>query len=141
MCNSGFTGLDCSVEFDGSIPLGRKLARNHSAVARFPRIYVYDLPPPLSTWHFYTSNVGIDSDMGRQDGFRFIEGALRSNHRVVDPSEADYFIIPVAGGREVGRLPALEYIRAMYPYFNESMKKGVANHVMAIMAVRMNYRD
>ena len=31
--------------------------------------------------------------------------------------------------RQGKRLPVLQYIREKYPYFNESLRKGFANHV------------
>ena len=38
-----------------------------------------------------------DSDFGRLDGPLWVEAALRSRHRTLDPADADFFILPVAG--------------------------------------------
>ena len=48
----------------------------------------------------------------------------------LDPAEADYLFIPVAGSIYVRVLDAIKYVAATWPYFNASVAALVANHVV-----------
>lgn len=132
VCDAGYSGVDCGVQAagHGSPP---RLVRDGPEPPPRPRLYVYDLPPPIVSWGLFTAG-GVDVEFKREDGYRFIEAALRSVHRTLDPGEADYFVVPVAGARVIDRMHVLEHIRAEHPWFNASVARGAANHVLPPMA-------
>ena len=137
VCEPGFWGLDCSsTRAAGPEPAAAALLRAggpqlqpHRPAGGLPRprIYVYDLPASLSSWHL--SVLGPDSDYGRRDGAAMLEAMLRSGHRTADPGKADYFVLPVSGGADVSRLRSLRYVAQRWPFFNASVARGVANHI------------
>ena len=48
----------------------------------------------------------------------------------MDPAEADYFVVPAAGGLAVRRIAALRFAAARWPFFNASVAEGgPARHV------------
>lgn len=70
----------------------------------------------------------MGQDIGRDDGLALTEMALRSRHRTADPTEADFFLVPVSGSMRNSRVKALQYVRDTWPYFDATKDKG-ANHV------------
>ena len=130
VCRPGFWGLDCSTTTgpDGkSIVLGPMGTQRTAAPLR-PSVFVYDLPAPLGAWA--PAMEGMSSDFGRLDGPLLLAAFLRSAHRTADPAAADLFLVPVIGGTNVARLPALRYVRERWPYFNASVAAGVVTHFL-----------
>eukprot|EP00899_Mesostigma_viride_P009343 jgi/Mesvir1/1840/Mv23068-RA.1 len=92
---------------------GRKDASSHTIKkpsAKRPRIYVYELPPMFNAWllqlrhpevcttrwfHVIGSrNVPLFQEWLYSFDFLFLEWLLQSDHRTLDPDEADYFYVP-----------------------------------------------
>eukprot|EP00899_Mesostigma_viride_P023972 jgi/Mesvir1/475/Mv11350-RA.1 len=144
--NSGTTG--------GASDQGRS-----SPLAKRPRIYVYELPPVFNTRVLQfrrpalcTSRIFLSTPAPSLPGFNeweysfdylFLEWLLHSEHRTLDPDEADYFYVPflmscyiylaedfprhrllygdhhsVAAAQAVKLI--LQHIRSHYPYWDSS---------------------
>jgi hypothetical protein len=149
-CDAGFFGVDCSLTYTsagggrggggvrGTVP---RITHHHEGVggegkrrdgggkdSRRPLIYVYDLPPQFTVHQIWAHREGMGQDIGRDDGLALTEMALRSRHRTADPTEADFFLVPVSGSMRNSRVKALQYVRDTWPYFDATKDKG-ANHV------------
>eukprot|EP00899_Mesostigma_viride_P028353 jgi/Mesvir1/8702/Mv26109-RA.2 len=135
-----------------------------AAAARRPRIFVYELPPVFNAHLLQLRRQGLCvsreydipdmafnvskplplkfSEWLYNFDFMFLEWLLHSEHRTLDPDEADYFYVPfltscyiflgdesprmrlIAGRRMVATAQAakliLQYIRTNYPYWDRS---------------------
>ena len=151
VCPVGTWGADCSItkvrQQDGTsqIRLLRAFGPDfHDVEVPAPPVYVYDLPPSLVTWQLWMPSAGISVDWGRTAGWRFLEAALRSAHRIASPppdasnSSGTVFIVPIVGHSWVERVRPFNYVRQAYPYLNASaaavdLAGGSPNHVWPIM--------
>lgn len=76
----------------------------------------------------------MSQDFGRHDGWHFIEMALRSRHRTLDPRSADHFFVPSFQSQLGSHHATWQWLRGAYPHFNATVAAGVARHVWAPMA-------
>ncbi|KAG2438928.1 hypothetical protein HYH02_010722 [Chlamydomonas schloesseri] len=100
--------------------------RGYAPRAAGPRVYIYDLPPELTTWR-------NDDRLDRWTTRHFLEMLTASGARVGDPAAADWFYLPVrlrssSDGHVLRR--ALEYVRTAQPWFNAT--GGRDHFVMAV---------
>ena len=147
VCPPGTWGADCSTSRapDGTLRLLRGFGPEHHSRPAQPGmpVFVYDLPPSVVSWQLWLARPGLSSDWGRTTGWRFLEAALRSAHRVpspppLDASNGTVFIVPLVGHGPVDRSRTFEYVRRAYPYLNASaqaidQKGAPPNHVWPIM--------
>eukprot|EP00899_Mesostigma_viride_P028347 jgi/Mesvir1/8698/Mv02634-RA.1 len=142
---------------------GDDRGHDSSNKAKWPRIFVYELPALYNTQLLAFRRVGIctSREFLPEPGekmqysenlynfdFMFLEWVLHSEHRTLDPDEADYFFVPFLAGcynffaddsprhRTLGgfRMTAtvmaakllLRHIRTAYPYWD---KNGGADHI------------
>ncbi|KAG2443680.1 hypothetical protein HXX76_002028 [Chlamydomonas incerta] len=131
LCQPGFFGNDCALSMAPAGPNGTPTPavlsdRGYTPRAAGPRVYIYDLPPELTTWR-------NDDRLDRWTTRHFLEMLTASGARVGDPKAADWFYLPVrlrssSDGHVLRR--ALEYVQAAQPWFNAT---GGRNHfVMAV---------
>lgn len=102
MCNRNSNGADCGDEFVSQEDV------------QHPSVFVYNLPP---SFNVYRDLVALD----RNTGWRLWGAMLRSPHRTLDPSKADYFFVPVfpMGTISSGHaLLALRYVQQTWNYWN-----------------------
>ena len=108
-CDSGAYGVDCSLEIDteGFITLSSKAyPPRTSSVKKRPLVYVYELPPlfnaKLLAWRRREMGVPYEFDSasihmtGYYYSIEFMlhEWLLSSEHRTLNPEEADFFYVP-----------------------------------------------
>ncbi|KAG2495587.1 hypothetical protein HYH03_006187 [Edaphochlamys debaryana] len=125
-CNPGTFGADCFLSL-GPDGKPRLLAdRGYTPRARGPRVYVYELPPEITTWR---NAVGVDRPTARL----FLERLTATGARVADGDTADWWFIPVTLRRAADAqdlAEALHYIRLTQPWFNRT--QGHRHFVMAV---------
>jgi hypothetical protein len=73
--------------------------------------YVVELAAEYTTHQVFYSRAGWSQDSGRLDGMMFIERCLRSERRTLDPAAADFFVMPIHGGRHTMRDKAFDMAR------------------------------
>eukprot|EP00897_Mesotaenium_endlicherianum_P004053 jgi/Mesen1/3676/ME000202S02765 len=104
-CEKPFFGMDCSLYVDvkGVVQLIERRPfhwthfvdtpehdkEEEEEGGKLPRLYIYDLPPPMTTW-LYQQAPPVD----RPEALLFAERALNSEFRTVNPEEADFFFVP-----------------------------------------------
>ena len=123
-CDAGRWGVDCAHALDAR---GRPVVRAsgarafmHDLALERPHIFVYTLPPLLST------GPGFYADLYAAITLRLLESA----YRTANPDEADYWWIP--GPLRYGHtVDKLTYTRARWPYWNASAARrdGIARHI------------
>ena len=147
VCPPGTWGADCSLSRapDGTLRLLRGYGPDYHTPPAEPGmpVYVYDLPPSMVSWQLWLARPGLTVDWGRTTGWRFLEAALRSAHRVPFPPPADassgtIFLVPLVGHSPVDRTRTFVHVRVAHPYLNVSEKaidqEGAhPNHLWPIM--------
>ena len=143
-CDKGYFGVDCSMGNGpiggASVPLPPPIGAQEMSMA--PKLYVYELPPRFNSW-MHAGEVGWwqDMDLWGEDVV-IHRRALRSTYRVLDPEQADYFLVPVWDSSAMWQMnwgfrdllptgvrahaDAVDYIRATWPYFD---RKGGKDHL------------
>jgi len=147
-CEPGFYGIDCSL---GAAPKGASPppplpppigAQDGKWAAGAPRLYVYELPGRFGSWLQAGSHGWWqDMDLWGEDVV-IHRRALRSAYRVLDPEQADYFLVPVHVSSGMWQLnwgfrdllptgvrvheAALQYIKESGPFWS---RKGGADHL------------
>ena len=97
-CKRGYYGTDCSygegAEGASAVALPPRIGAQKGD-PRAPRVYIYDLPPQYNSWmHAGEGGWWQDFDLWGEDVI-IHRRALVSSHRVDDPEQADYFLVPV----------------------------------------------
>ncbi|KAG2483237.1 hypothetical protein HYH03_017894 [Edaphochlamys debaryana] len=113
-CRSGYYGDDCSLQTG---PDGRPAIlpdRRYRPRARGPRVYVYELPPRMTSWR-------NDMHSDRPTARHFLERLLPTGARVADGDSADWFFFPVNLRRSTDAYvlaDAIAYVAKNYPWWN-----------------------
>ena len=120
-CNAGAYGVDCSLEVnpEGKITLSAKAYAPRQAgdqlgtspIRKRPLVYIYELPPLFNSfllsqrthgsgtpYEFSTNKITAHDKWYYASEFMLHEWMLSSEHRTVDPEEADYFFVPAYAG-------------------------------------------
>ncbi|KAG1671535.1 hypothetical protein FOA52_011255 [Chlamydomonas sp. UWO 241] len=116
-CQPGHFGADCSLSMGRDARMRLLADYGYTPRATRPRVYVYELPSNMSTWH---NTRRVDRPLH----VVFWQRLLSSGARTADPAEADWFFIPlrVRSGRDAFFLiDAIDYIRRTWPYYNASV--------------------
>ncbi|KAG2443675.1 hypothetical protein HXX76_002023 [Chlamydomonas incerta] len=130
-CKPGFFGNDCALSMAPAGPRGTLTPavltdRGYTPRAAGPRVYIYDLPPELTTWR---SDINLDRWTIRH----FLEMLTALGARVADGATADWYFIPVRlrGSSDAYVLQrAINYLRQSHPWFNAT--GGGRHFVMAV---------
>lgn len=114
MRDAGYYGADCSLSLDDKGKPELLAGQQYVPRASGPRIYVYELPPSLNTWH------NLDR-VDRPLYALFWQRLLSAGVRVATPEAADYFFIPIklrlSYDSELLK-KAVAYVRQTWPYWN-----------------------
>lgn len=114
-------------DIDCAMPYPPMPTRPAPILSPWPRVFVYPLNPPLSmSWVLYSSD-GPYFDFGRATPLAFLNEVLRSPARVFDPSQADLFVIPMAGAYVRSRLDALGLLQTRWR--EHWREQGGRNHI------------
>eukprot|EP00198_Chlamydomonas_reinhardtii_P004447 XP_001693783.1 exostosin-like glycosyltransferase [Chlamydomonas reinhardtii] len=115
-CRPGYFGNDCALSLggaDGKTPVVLS-DRGYTPRAVGPRVYIYDLPPELTTWR---SDINLDRWTIRH----FLEMLTASGARVADGAKADWYFIPVrlrSSSDAYVLQRAIHHLRHAHPWFN-----------------------
>ncbi|KAG2448124.1 hypothetical protein HYH02_006709 [Chlamydomonas schloesseri] len=115
-CKPGFFGADCSLSLDEKGEPVLLAGTGYATRAKRPWVYVYELPPDLTTW---TNTKRLD----RSTHIHFYQRLLGSGARIADGDKADWYYIPIrqrmtADSRFLSE--AVAYISATYPWWNRT---------------------
>ncbi|KAG2484983.1 hypothetical protein HYH03_016277 [Edaphochlamys debaryana] len=114
-CAEGKFGADCSLSL-GPDGRPRLLAdRGYTPRARGPRVYVYELPPEMTTWR---NSVTLDRPTARL----FLERLTATGTRVAEGAGADWWLLPLGLRALDGErlLEAVRYVREHHPWWNQT---------------------
>ncbi|GLC47762.1 hypothetical protein PLESTB_000023000 [Pleodorina starrii] len=142
-CTPGFFGADCSLSLAAAPPPpggggaaaaaaaggGSRLrlellaGQNYTTRPSGPRIYVYELPPELNTYH------NLDR-LDRPLMYLIWQRLLSAGLRVADPAAADFFLVPIRVRMAYDSdrvVQVVSYIRSAWPHWNAT--GGGGRHV------------
>lgn len=140
VCRAGFchctpgvgAGVGCSIDVAWHASGGAARAAERADAetrVRLPRVFVYDLELPLALPFWAAAHGELESItwFGRTSGSLAIEAALTSPFRVLDPEQADLFLLPLEfDRRRVNAAVVVRMLAARWPFFNRS---GGADHL------------
>ena len=115
-CEKGHYGADCSLSLDDDGKPALLADSGYKTRSKGPKIYVYELPPHLTSW---VNTRRLD----RPTHHLFWQRLLSSGAMTADGDSADWYFIPVRcrGHQDKELLPgAIEYIRKTWPWWNKS---------------------
>ncbi|GIL43551.1 hypothetical protein Vafri_1253 [Volvox africanus] len=115
-CQPGYWGMDCSLSWgpDGKVQL---LEGNYVPRKDGLKIYVYELPPNLTSWF----NI---RRLDRPLHLLFWQRLMSAGLRTADGNEADYYFIPVNTRTELapGMVDwTISYIQTTYPWWSKDL--------------------
>lgn len=136
-CAKGFYGADCSLSLspdeEGKAKPELLAGSGYKTRSSGPSIYVYELPPHLTSW---VNTRRLD----RPTHQLFWQRLLSSGARTADGNTADWYFIPVRcrGHQDKHLLPqAIDYIKKTWPWWNRT---GGSRH-FAIHTGDLGIRD
>jgi hypothetical protein len=115
-CRDGHYGADCSLSIGDQGKPVLLAGSNYTTRSSGPKIYVYELPPHLTSW---VNTRRLD----RPTHHLFWQRLLSSGALTADGNEADWFFIPIRcrGHQDSALLPAaIDVIKRTWPWWNQT---------------------
>eukprot|EP00899_Mesostigma_viride_P005380 jgi/Mesvir1/14843/Mv05465-RA.1 len=135
-CQRGYFGVDCSQwihagrilhTIKDALPEASPTPLGVAGPPAMPLVYVYELPSQFLSWLTLLQGQAPWDGMRSTLGSLLLERLLCSRHRTTNPFEADFYLVPVTGRKELDRVLVAKVIEEQFPFW--SRRPGVPDHL------------